>query len=67
MLERRPCCAVEDKVILELKSVESASKAHKEQVLTYLKLTDMKLGYLPNFGESPIKNGIFRVLNGQVK
>ena len=58
---------VEDKVILELKSVESASKAHKKQVLTYLKLTDMKLGYLLNFGENLMKDGISRILNGQVK
>ncbi|HKZ40957.1 MAG TPA: GxxExxY protein [Candidatus Hodarchaeales archaeon] len=42
---------VEDKVILELKSVERVSKAHKKQVLTYLKLTGKKLGYLLNFGE----------------
>ena len=58
---------VEDKVILELKSVESVSKAHKKQVLTYLKLTGKKLGYLLNFGESMMKDGISRVLNGQVK
>jgi len=58
---------VEDKVILELKSVESISKAHKKQVLSYLKLTGKKLGYLLNFGESMMKDGIFRVVNGQVK
>ena len=58
---------VEGKVILELKSVESVSKAHKKQVLTYLKLTGKKLGYLLNFGESMMKDGIFRVINGQVK
>lgn len=58
---------VEDKVILELKSVECVSKAHKKQVLTYLKLTDKKLGYLLNFGEGMMKDGISRVLNGQVK
>ena len=58
---------VEGKVILELKSVESVSKAHKKQVLTYLKLTGKKLGYLLNFGESMMKDGISRVLNGQVK
>ena len=57
---------VEDKVILELKSVESVSKAHKKQVLTYLKLTNKKLGYLLNFGEAMMKDGISRVLNGQV-
>lgn len=57
---------VEDKVILELKSVESISNAHKKQVLTYLKLTNMKLGYLLNFGEPLMKDGITRVLNGQI-
>jgi GxxExxY protein len=58
---------VEDKVILELKSVESVSKAHKKQVLIYLKMTDKKLGYLLNFGESMMKHGISRIVNGQVK
>ncbi len=58
---------VEDKVILELKSVESVSKAHKKQVLTYLKLTGKKLGYLLNFGEGMMKDGISRVLNGPIK
>ena len=57
---------VENKVILELKSVETASKAHKKQVLTYLKLTGMKLGYLLNFGESLMKDGITRLLNGKI-
>lgn len=58
---------VEDKVILELKSVEAVCKAHKKQVLTYLKLTDKKLGFLLNFGEELMKDGIFRVLNGQLE
>ena len=58
---------VEDKVILELKSVETVNKAHKKQVLTYLKLTDKKLGYLLNFGEGMMKDGISRILNGQIK
>ncbi len=58
---------VEDKVILELKSVESVSNAHKKQVLTYLKLTGKKLGYLLNFGENLMKNGISRILNGPLK
>jgi GxxExxY protein len=57
---------VENKVILELKSIEGVSKAHKKQVLTYLKLTDKKLGYLLNFGEELMKNGISRILNGYV-
>lgn len=55
---------VEKKVILELKSVEATCAAHKKQVLTYLKLTNMKLGYLLNFGEALMKDGITRLLNG---
>lgn len=55
---------VEGKVILELKSVDHTNNAHKKQVLTYLKLTGMKLGYLLNFGEELMKDGISRVLNG---
>lgn len=58
---------VEDKVILELKSVENISKAHKKQVLTYLKLTGKKLGYLLNFGDELMKDGISRILNGDVE
>ena len=58
---------VEDKVIVELKSVESISKAHKKQVLTYSKLTDCKLGYLLNFGEALMKNGISRIINGKIQ
>ena len=57
---------VENKVILELKSVETTSKVHKKQVLTYLRLTEMKLGYLLNFGESLMKDGIFRIINGHL-
>ena len=55
---------VEDKVIVEIKSVESLHHAHKKQVLTYLKLSEMKLGFLLNFGEALIKNGITRIVNG---
>ena len=58
---------VEDKVIIELKSIESINKSHKKQVLTYLKLTGKKLGYLLNFGEGLMKDGVFRVLNGKVE
>ena len=58
---------VEDKVILELKSVESTTRAHKKQVLTYLRLTGLKLGYLLNFGEALMKDGISRILNGVVE
>ena len=57
---------VEDKVLLELKSVEKATKAHQKQVLTYLRLTGLKLGYLLNFGEALMKDGITRVINGEL-
>ncbi|NTW67247.1 MAG: GxxExxY protein [Nitrospirae bacterium] len=55
---------VENKVILELKSVETILPVHKKQLLTYLKLTKMKLGLLINFNENLIKNGITRIANG---
>jgi GxxExxY protein len=55
---------VEDKVIVELKSVEQVSEAHKKQVQTYLRLHDCKLGFLLNFGEALMKRGITRVVNG---
>ena len=57
---------VEGKVIIELKSVESVSKAHKKQLLTYLRLTNCKLGYLLNFGEALMKDGISRIINGNL-
>ena len=52
------------KVILELKSVERVTAAHKKQVQTYLRLTGCKLGYLLNFGEALMKAGITRCVNG---
>ena len=55
---------VHDKVILELKSVEKVTAAHKKQVQTYLRLTGCKLGYLLNFGEALMKAGITRCVNG---
>ena len=55
---------VEQKVLLELKSVERTAPAHKKQVQTYLKLTGLKLGYLLNFGEDVLKSGITRCVNG---
>lgn len=54
---------VEDKVIIEIKSVETLAPVHKKQLLTYLKITDLKLGLLINFNESLIKNGIHRIVN----
>ena len=55
---------VEGKVIIELKSVEKISPAHKKQLLTYLKLTNTKLGFILNFGKELMKNGIVRIVNG---
>jgi GxxExxY protein len=55
---------VEDNVIVELKSVESVSRVHKKQLLTYLRLADKRLGLLVNFEEELIRDGISRVVNG---
>lgn len=54
---------VEDKVIIEIKSVEKITLTHKKQLLTYLKITDLKLGLLINFNEGLIRNGITRIVN----
>ncbi len=51
-------------VIIELKSVESVHPVHKKQLLSYLKLTYKRLGYLINFGAELIKDGLSRVSNG---
>ena len=55
---------VENKVIVELKSVETLSKVHSKQILTYLKITKIKLGLLINFNEALIRDGIYRIVNG---
>lgn len=54
---------VENKVIVEIKSVEQLSNVHPKQLLTYLRITKLKLGLLINFNEAYIKNGITRVVN----
>ena len=54
---------VNDKVIIEIKSVESLKDVHHKQLLTYLKLTNMKLGLLINFNIVTLKNGIVRIVN----
>ena len=54
---------VEDKVILELKSVKSIEDIHYKQLYTYLKLSDKKLGLLVNFNSTNILDGIKRVVN----
>ena len=58
---------VEKKVILEIKSIETVNKAHKKQILTYLKVTGCKLGYLLNFGEALMKDGVSRIINGNIE
>ena len=55
---------IEQKVIVEIKSVEMAKPVHKKQVLTYLRLADMRLGLLINFGTALIRDGITRLVNG---
>jgi GxxExxY protein len=54
---------VEGKLILELKSCEAVEPVHKKQLLTYLRLTDCRLGLLINFNVPLIKDGIHRVVN----
>ena len=55
---------IDNKVILEIKSVESLSNVHKKQLHTYLRLAEIKLGFLLNFGAALMKNGIVRIVNG---
>jgi GxxExxY protein len=55
---------VENRVIVELKSVEKVTRAHKKQIQTHLRLAERKLGYLLNFGEALMKDGITRAVNG---
>jgi GxxExxY protein len=54
---------VENKVIVELKSVEAVAPVHKKQLLTYLRLADKRLGLLINFGAETIREGTHRVAN----
>ena len=54
---------VENKVVIELKSVETIAPVHPKQLLTYLKITKLKLGLLINFNEKLIKDGITRIVN----
>ncbi|WP_318641841.1 GxxExxY protein [Flavobacterium ardleyense] len=55
---------VENKVIIEVKSVENLAQVHHKQILTYLKITELKLGILVNFNVENINDGIFRKVNG---
>jgi GxxExxY protein len=54
---------VEDKVIVEVKSIEAIHPVHKKQVITYLRFADKRLGLLINFNVALIKDGIVRVVN----
>jgi GxxExxY protein len=54
---------VENKVLIELKSIEKVTNVHKKQTLTYIRLAEIKLGLLINFNESLLKNGITRIAN----
>jgi len=55
---------VENKVLVELKSVEELARVHRKQVLTYLKLANLRLGLLVNFGTEVLKDGFVRIANG---
>ena len=55
---------VDEKVIVEIKSIEALAPVHKKQLLTYLRLTNLRLGLLINFNVELIRNGIQRVING---
>lgn len=54
---------INSKVLIEIKSIEVVAPVHQKQVLTYLKLTGIKLGLLINFNEALIKDGIQRIVN----
>ena len=54
---------VEDRIVIELKSVEALNDVHLAQVITYLKLTEQKFGLLINFNVKSLKDGIKRVYN----
>lgn len=54
---------IENKVILEIKTVDYISPAHKAQLLTYLKMSNCKLGMLLNFQSDVFKNGVTRIVN----
>ena len=54
---------VENKVIVELKCVEVLNNAHKKQLLSYLRLSEMRLGFLLNFGSRLMRDGIVRTVN----
>jgi len=54
---------IENKLIVEIKSIEQLAPVHYKQLVTYLRLTDIKLGLLINFNEALLKHGIKRIVN----
>jgi GxxExxY protein len=57
---------VNNLILVELKSVEQLAPVHKKQVLTYLRISGKKLGLLINFGEELLKDGVHRIINGNL-
>jgi GxxExxY protein len=57
---------IDDKVLVEVKSVAAIQPIHKVQVLTYLRLTGLRLGLLMNFNTACLRDGVDRVANGLV-
>ncbi len=57
---------VNDLVIIEIKSIKEFDPVHYKQILTYLKLTDKKLGLLINFNKELLKDGVKRIINGNI-
>jgi iron complex transport system substrate-binding protein len=55
---------IDDRVVVELKSVEKLAPVHSKQVLTYLKLAEKPVGLLINFGAATLKEGLHRIVNG---
>jgi iron complex transport system substrate-binding protein len=55
---------VENRIIVEIKSTEHLHPVHKKQLLTYLRLKNLQVGLLINFGQSTLKNGLERIING---
>ncbi len=58
---------VEDKIIVEIKSIEAIAPVHRKQLTTYLRLADKRLGLLINFNVALIKDGIVRIVNGLIE
>ena len=58
---------VNDSIVLELKSVETILPVHKKQLLTYLKLLDLQLGFLINFNTNLLKDSITRIVNNYIE